>query len=256
MADQAITNNNQDIDKLDGIEILVNWAKSGDIDPWDLDVVDVTDKFLNKLMEIKQSNLRLTGRTLFFAAVLLKLKSDILEGLDPFKQEEELLPEMDESEFDDDYLEEDVYEDIRHTNAISLESAIKRRTSVRKNRTRKVTLEDLIKQLRKLEEVENRQKRKKAEERVKARRSYTHFTPDDILDLAHEEQINDEVSKLEGILSKLFEEEEKVAFNELVTEGMTNISAYLALLFLSANSNIDLVQEEFYSDLYIVKEVS
>ena len=35
---------------------------------------------------------------------------------------------------------------------------------------------------------------------------------------------------------------------------MNKVVAYLALLFLAADSDIDLVQEEFYSDLYVVRE--
>ena len=32
---------------------------------------------------------------------------------------------------------------------------------------------------------------------------------------------------------------------------MNKITAYIALLFLSAKENINLVQDEFYSDLYV-----
>ena len=35
--------------------------------------------------------------------------------------------------------------------------------------------------------------------------------------------------------------------------GLDRISAYMALLFLSIDTDYDLVQEEFYSDLYVVK---
>ena len=34
---------------------------------------------------------------------------------------------------------------------------------------------------------------------------------------------------------------------------MDRISAYISLLFLTADSDYDLVQDEFYSDLYVVK---
>ena len=256
MIDPIVENSsNSELEKLDGIEILVNWAKSGSIDPWNIDIVQITDMFLEKLLEIKQYNLRLTGRTLFFAAVLLKIKSDILEGLDPFKEEEELLPDNNESEFDEDLMDDDIYENIKQSNIVSLENAITRRTSARKNRTRKVTLEDLIKQLRKLEEVENKQKRKSTEEHIKARRSYTHFTPDDILDMAHDEDINDDTLRIQEVLSRLFETEEKVELNELIDIGMSRINVYIALLHLASKSSIELVQDEFYSDLYIVKEV-
>ena len=43
---------------------------------------DVTDKYLMHLFQSKAQNLRMTGRTLLFAAILLKLKSNVLEGLD------------------------------------------------------------------------------------------------------------------------------------------------------------------------------
>ena len=34
---------------------------------------------------------------------------------------------------------------------------------------------------------------------------------------------------------------------------MDKISAYIALLFLTAETDYELTQEEFYSDLYVVK---
>lgn len=244
------------IDKLDGIEILVEWAKSGKIDPWNIDIVQVTDMFLDKLLEIKQNNLKLTGRTLFFAAVLLKLKSNFLEGLDPFKQDDNSSQQLEDYELDDNFLEEDLYENVKHANVISLENAITRRTSIRQNRTRAVTLEELIKQLRKLEEIENKQKLKSIEETIKVRRSYTHFTPDDIFEMAHDEYIEDEITKLQDILYRLFETDQKVELKELTNSGMDRISTYIALLFLASRNKIELVQEDFYSDLYIVKEVS
>lgn len=255
MSDAIINNDaKNEINKLDGIEILVDWAKSGNIDPWNIDIVEITDMFLSKLFEIKEHNLRLTGRTLFFAAVLLKIKSDILEGLDPFKGEQP--DEHTEEDFDDNYDADDITDNIKYTNVLSLENALSRRTSVRKNRSRKVTLEDLIKQLRKLEEIENKNKAKTLEEQIKKRRSYTHFTPDDILEMAHDEYIDDEITKLQDILNKLFETEERIELKELTNAGMNKVNAYIALLFLASRSRIDLVQDEFYSDLYIVKEVS
>ena len=87
---------------VDGIEILFEMAKSGKIDPWNIDIADVTDKYLQKLMEIKSNNLKLTGRTLFFAALLLRLKSDVLEGIN-FLEENPEEPEFME-EISQEYL--------------------------------------------------------------------------------------------------------------------------------------------------------
>jgi segregation and condensation protein A len=234
----------------DGIEMLVELTKKNKLDPWNIDIVDVTDKYLQQLVEMKSNNLRLTGRTLLFAAVLLRLKSDILEGIDSFGEEEQFFSEFDE-DYDNPYYEEPV----NRNNVISLEDVIQRRTSVRLNRRRVVTLKDLIKQLEFYEEIEKKRSLKNAHERAQRRaRSYANFTPDDIMDLAHDEFIEDSVEQLHNILFKLFETDERIDFKDLYKTGMDKITAYLALLFLSARSRIDLVQDEFYSDLYIVRE--
>ena len=58
--------------ELDGIEILVSMAKTGKVNPWNIDIVDITDKYLAQMFQMKAQNLRVTGRTLLFAAILLK----------------------------------------------------------------------------------------------------------------------------------------------------------------------------------------
>ncbi len=238
----------------DGIKILVEMAKTSKIDPWNIDIVDVTDKYLQELVEMKSNNLKLTGRTLLFAAILLRLKSDVLEGIDPLGQEN---PEELQDEFMEDYDDPDYEPDVYNTsNVVSIDEVLERRTSVRLNRKRVVTLKDLIKQLEFYEEIEKKRSLKNAHDRAKRRaRSYAHFTPEDIIDIAHDEYIEDSVDRLHSILTKLFESEEKIEMSELQDAGMDAISTYIALLFLSARSRIDLVQDEFYSDIYVVQGV-
>ena len=54
--------------KSEGIGILVDMAKAGKIDPWNINIVDITDKYLAHLCEMKSQNLRLTGRAFLFAS--------------------------------------------------------------------------------------------------------------------------------------------------------------------------------------------
>lgn len=237
----------------DGIEILVNMAKKNELDPWNINIVDVTDKYLSHLVELKQNNLRLTGRTLLFAAILLRLKSDILEGIDPFEYENEEF----EEEFEEDYDDPEYYQQqlIERANIVPIEDALERRTSVKLNRKRVVTLKDLIKQLQFYEGLEQKRSLKNAHERAKRRvRSYENLSPQDIINLAHDEYIEDSVKRLHEMLEKLFESDERVELNHLQTLGMDKISTYIALLFLSAEGRVDLVQDEFYSDLYVVAD--
>lgn len=242
-----ITNENNEVD---GIEILVQMARQGKIDPWNIDIIDITDKYLTHLFQSKSQNLRLTGRTLLFASILLKLKSNILEGVEL-------------SDFDTQPEEPEFYEDepldyeqeyIPTNNVVSIDEVLQRRTSVRLNRNRVVTLRDLIRQLEFYEMLDKKQSLKNAHERAKRRvKNYSNLSPEDIINLAHDEYIEKGVERLRANLEDILNRQDKIELNELTLLGMDKISAYISLLFLTAESDYDLEQDEFYSDLYVVK---
>ena len=238
--------------EVDGIEILVNMAKQGKIDPWQIDIIDITNKYLAYICNMKSQDLRLTGQTFLFASMLIKLQSNVLEGVEltDFTAPEEE-PTFDEDGFIVEYPEDDY---VPTNNIISLEEVLQRRTSVRLNHNRIVTLKDLIRQLEFYEKLEQRQALRDAHERAKNRvRSYARLTADEIVNLAHEEYISDNFLNLKSNLEQIYEQNEKIELNDLLPLGMDKMSAYIALLFLAAESDYDLEQEEFYSDLYIVK---
>ena len=252
--EEALNNINELISEDEGIGILVSMAKSGKIDPWNVDIIDVTDKYLAHICEMKSQNLRLTGRTFLFAAVLLKLKSNVLEGNDILTIGN---PEFEEPTYDEDGFIVEYPEDedfIPTSNVVSIDEVLQRRTSVRLNRNRVVTLRDLIRQLQFYEKLEKRQSLQQAHERAKNRvRSYARFTPDDIINLAHDEYIEECILKLKENLVQIFDHEDKIELNELTLLGMDKISAYIALLFLTVDTDYDLEQKEFYSDLYVTR---
>ena len=239
--------------EVDGIEILVNMAKQGKIDPWNVDIVEVTDKYLTHLFQSKAQNLRLTGRTLLFAAILLKLKSNVLEGIDILDFESQ---PQDDFDYNDDEMPLDYQEDyIPTNNVISIDEVLQRRTSVRLNHNRVVTLRDLIRQLEFYEMLDKKQSLKNAHERAKRRvQNYARLSPDDIINLAHDEYIEQGVQRLRANLEEILNRQDKIELNELTLLGMDRISAYVSLLFLTVDSDYDLEQDEFYSDLYVVRK--
>ena len=62
----------------DPVEILVGLAERGEIDPWNIDIIEVTDRFLSDSSG-DGSQFQLSGRTLFYAATLLRMKSEQLD---------------------------------------------------------------------------------------------------------------------------------------------------------------------------------
>ena len=243
-----ITNENNEVD---GIEILVQMARQGKIDPWNIDIIDITDKYLTHLFQSKSQNLRLTGRTLLFASILLKLKSNILEGVelsdfDTQPEEPEFYDDEEPLDYDQEY--------VPTNNVVSIDEVLQRRTSVRLNRNRVVTLRDLIRQLEFYEMLDKKQSLKNAHERAKRRvKNYSNLSPEDIINLAHDEYIEKGVERLRANLEDILNRQDKIELNELTLLGMDKISAYISLLFLTAESDYDLEQDEFYSDLYVVK---
>lgn len=237
--------------EVDGIEILVNMAKQGKIDPWNVDIVEVTDKYLTHLFQSKAQNLRLTGRTLLFAAILLKLKSNVLEGLDVLDFEP---PHEDEFGYDDEMPLDYEEEYIPTNNVISIDEVLQRRTSVRLNHNRVVTLRDLIRQLEFYEMLDKKASLKNAHERAKRRvQNYARLSPDDIINLAHDEYIENGVQRLRANLEEILNRQDKIELTELTLLGMDRVNAYISLLFLTVDSDYDLMQDEFYGDLYVVR---
>lgn len=240
-------------EEADGIEILVQMAKQGKIDPWNIDIADIANKYMLHLAESKSNNLRTSSRALFFLAVLLKLKSNILVGLDPMEFEISQNQPQDFFEDDTSPVEDMYYQDFPD-NVIPINDIIQRRTSVKLNRNRIVTLKDLIRQLEFYEELDRKQKFKNSLERAKRRvHSYKNLSTEDIINLAQEEYIESGMKILYENLVNIFQKEEKVELKTLTLLGLDEVTAYISLLFLTEESDFEIQQEEFYSDLYVVK---
>ena len=93
---------------------------------------------------------------------------------------------------------------IPTNNVISIDEVLQRRTSVRLNHNRVVTLRDLIRQLEFYEMLDKKQSLKNAHERAKRRvQNYARLSPDDIINLAHDEYIEKDVYKRQALLTFL-----------------------------------------------------
>ena len=241
--------------EFDGIDVLVAMARQGKIDPWAVDIVEVADMFSTHLFQSKAQNLRYSSRVILYAALLLKMKADILDGIDIT----EIIPpeETQTDEWDDGFMPDDMYEDYIPTNNVaSFEEVLQRRTSVRLNRNRTVTLRDLLRQLKfyatldKKVEIENAKKRA---QQARKTRDLSKLTPSDMVNLAHEEDYKLGASILRNNLTEILNRESKIELNELVLLGMDRITAYISLLFLVKEGDYTLNQEDFYGDLYVIK---
>lgn len=204
------------------IDILVSLAKNGEIDPWDIDVVDVTDKFLARLFELERLDLRISSRTLLFASILIRLKSDALEE-----------SESEDADYDEPLEEEQVCFPVL-------------KPKVRRHAKRRVTLSELIQELKKA----TQRKEKSDSRRLRQQHQANEF---DALTVAHTEDIERQVKRVRRELKKRFVESARVRLSELIVDGTAEniIETYIPLLFMATRRQILLEQQEFFGDIFI-----
>jgi len=212
------------------IEILVNLAKSGEIDPWNINIVELTDKFLKKLDELEKMDLRLSGRTLLYASILLRMKSNALV-------------EVDEPPEDIDY-ESDNFEITDYPVPVM---------PLRRSSRRPVTLEELLTELKKAE-VQEKKRINRADNKKEERRT----TIEEVLSFAHDEDIESGMGRMRDILNELLEKHNSIKFSDISTplDRTGLVMAYLSILFLATRKEIWLEQEELFGEIFISRKAA
>lgn len=261
----------------DAIALLITMAEQGEIDPWDVKVVDVIDRFLSELNPLEnldeshETNLSQSGQAFLYASMLLLLKAESLT--------------QSETDADPDAAIEEAVELLAGSEVGGLppflERQLQRRAVARPPQRRRVTLKELIDQLQTvataLEDGTHRSKRlrrPRGQSRRQAMRA--------IAQLAHQENLSELAAALEQFLAEhwvvitagqpwldfellleLWSEVKTFRTNELHTSDVTEAEAeaaavrhdrvgvFWALLLLSAQSKVELQQTVFYQDLKI-----
>jgi len=76
-------------------QILLELVQAHKLDPWDVDIEKLTDVFAQRVQKMHDPDLRLSGRTLLSASILLRMKSDYVVNSNGRGQEVE--EELDEA---------------------------------------------------------------------------------------------------------------------------------------------------------------
>ncbi|GAA0653522.1 segregation and condensation protein A [Salarchaeum japonicum] len=249
-----------DDDEVEPVELLVQLAKEGEIEPWDIDIVDVTDAFLERLDE---ADLRTSGRALFYASVLLRMKSDaLLEPDEPDEPEEPEPAPWDAPEATDDGMPG--FDPVD-----ALEAEMDRRLERKDARGTPETLDELVRSLREAERgswwKESRTYDTDSSPQGFRRGTQTldYHTGDDMrlddepteaeaLGTAHEEDIEATIEDVNDALGERFDRgRDEVLYEEIADAGGTRVETFLALLFLAHRGSVYLEQDELFDDLWV-----
>jgi segregation and condensation protein A len=239
-----------------GIEFLVKLAASGEIDPKNVDVIDVTDRFLQAIAAAPKENLRQSGKILFHASVLLRMKAEALladrtESIDGGGDDF-----LDFGDGDGSLIYDANKQIIaRQITLEMLEKALVRRANNRQNRQRKVTLDQLVHALKEAERIEKARSERKPKARIQLAGYQEVRDVDDILELAHDEDIESTIERSEKIFLEM-NPGDCLALVGLVRKlgGRADwVDAFLAALFLSNAGKIRLEQSTFYGPLLLIR---
>ena len=256
-----------DEEAVEPVEVLVQLAEEGEIDPWDVDLVDATDAFLERLAE---TDLRTSGRALFYAAVLLRMKSDAL--LEP-DEEPDPEPEPWEAALEapgGGPLADPAEDGPAGFDPVdALEAEMDRRLERKQARGSPETLDELVRELREAEGESWWKRRREYDtsesprgvqrgtqtldyHTADARRDDAEPTAADVTDTAHSEDIEASIDAVrEAVAVRYDRGRDEVLFAEVRDVAATPVTTYLAVLFLSHRGVVTLQQDDLFGDLWI-----
>ena len=223
-----------DKDEITWQDIIYDLIKTEKMDPWDVDVSHLAEKFIALLKEMKKMDFRLSGKIILAAAFFLKIKSDKLLKEDLVFLNNLINPQ-----------EEDLMDLI--DDPMSSEYANSEEKPVLKYRTpqprkRKVSVYDLVEALEKALEGDQKRHIKKLSDVAKKV-----SVPKKNKDMTV--VINDLYQKIEKTLTKVTQ----VKFSQLLKSEDKNekIYTFIPLLYLDTQRRIDIEQENHFEDITI-----
>ncbi|MFC5365706.1 segregation/condensation protein A [Salinirubrum litoreum] len=258
-------------EEVEPVELLVTLAEEGEIEPWDIDIVAVTDAFLDRL---DATDLRTSGRALFYASVLLRMKSDALLSDDDEAEEPEAEPwelAMQGGPGGDGGAggPGGADGDPGFDPVDALEDEMDRRLERKSARGNPETLDELVRELREAERgswwKERREYDTSESPKGFSRGTQTldyHSADDlrrdeeptegDVTGTTHKEDIEETISHVQRSLREQYDQgRNEVLFAEVRDVGGTVVATFLALLFLSHRGHVLLQQDDLFGDLWI-----
>jgi len=263
IGDELNVNPEPEDDDAEPVELLVQLAEEDEIEPWDIDIVTVTDKFLDRLDE---ADLRTSGRALFYASVLLRMKSDAM-----LADDDEDDPDEEEAPWDDwnaPMAEADEFP--AHDPVSQLEDEMERRLERKSARGSPETLDELVRELRERERgswwKESRSYDTSESPSGFDRGTQTldyrmdddmrvedEPTADETLGNAHDEDIETVIDDVREELRGHYKTgRDEVLYAEIERAGGTRIETFLAVLFLSHRGRVTLEQDDLFGDLWVI----
>jgi len=221
-------------------EIIYDLINTEQLDPWDIDIIVLSEKYLEKISTIEEADFFVSSKVLLAASLLLRIKSEILLNQYIKSIDEILFGKKEQSKYSLERIELDE----------NIPELIPRSPLPR---FRKVTLQELMDSLNKAIITENRRIRKEIITRNTLRETAFSLPK-------RKFSIKDKIIEVYKNLTDKFKndkEKNKISYNEFVNNSKEEkIISFLPLLYLEEQKKVWLEQEKPFEEIYIwLKEI-
>lgn len=212
----------------DPLEIILEHAIDKKISSQDINIVELADFYISILFKLKKFDIRESGRVIYRASKLLKLKANELKY-----EQEKVDYDFFEALLDDEEFLGDLNE--------------KQKTEIANHYRSDEIVLSLCKQAARIKYRELLPNLSLPHPRMDFFERPSQITTDKIIELAHEEDILALKEKLIPILDEMFHQNGSIPFT-LLTETISDAKSlvFVTLLHLATDKKIWLVQDEIY----------
>ncbi|MBA2861487.1 segregation/condensation protein A [Methanococcus maripaludis] len=210
------------------VRIIKESIEKKDVDPWNINISEITDEYLGTIKELRRFDIRLSADVVLVAGILLRLKSQVLYG-----ECENAFNEEEEEVYEDDYRDDD------YTEPEAVEKP-KKETAKEVN-PESMTLDGLISTLKtELKKIKDTKPRKKREV----------VRPTALYNLVEEMIEEDDISDImEFLVLELKKSGGKFTFQNKFKTREEIIKNFLPALYLANDGKIDIGQENLFEEL-------
>ncbi|MEE3719451.1 ScpA family protein [Tumidithrix elongata RA019] len=228
----------------EAIALLIDLAERGEIDPWDVQVIDIIDRFLSRLIADDRRDLYESGQALLYASMLVLLKANTLSQSQMAYDEA-----PNDADAEADWLAEDAAGISLARLPSNLEDHIRRRTVAPPPQARRITLDELIAQIEAIALLVEQKSGKSPNNRLRQTKVARKAAMRAITQLAHKENLTEIIIEIENYF--MLHTNTAIEISDLAAIFNDRVGVFWGLLFLSAQSKVELFQADFYGKIQI-----
>ena len=200
--------------------ILLDLVETEKMNPWDIDVINLSEKYLKKISELEGNNLRVPANAILACAILVKTKAKYLKlsSLDEKEEKIELTPEQKEM----------------------MLAQIPDLMSGRMSREGRITLDELVMSI---EDIIQRTTPKKNSSRIIPRIEINFDAT----------SIEEKLESVFNLIKQKVDSQGIVLFKDLIESNEVDnvVDVFLPVLFLMNSGKLIAYQNEFFGEIFV-----